>query len=175
MQAQRATAENIYEGQARQEWQGHSNKRHPNAQHLRVYGPNDKIEEDWWPDNYSKMKPRYAFNVKKILALFTAVVFVICVAMLISYLSQISLNSARIHGLQQNMTQLKGKQSGLQVQLEIASDITKVRDRAFHELGMVQADAGQTKMVTLPEALSTSHTYTADGGAQSIVDQNARE
>ncbi len=175
MQAQRATAEYIYESHAQQVQQGYRDEGRLSARHLRVYGPNDKIEEEWWPKNQPKVKPRPALNLKKVLVLFTVTIFVICIGMLVSYLSQISLNSARINGLQQNIMQLKSKQSGLQVQLEIASDITKVRDRALHELGMVQSSAGQTRMVTLPEALSTSRMYTADGGVQSVVDQNSRE
>ena len=67
--------------------------------------------------------------------------------------------------------QLESQKTNLEVELSVASDIVRVRDRAISDLNMVQPDIGQIKVVTLPEELSGLQTHTASVGNAENVGQ----
>ncbi len=143
---------------------------------LKIYRQEDVVfdeEEDWWGElQQPRIAPRSRANRGRVSALVVCgVVSVVCAAMLITQLSGISARAKRISAINSEMRELESRATNLEVELSVASDIVRVRDRAISDLNMVQPDIGQIKVVTLPEALSGLQTQTTGVGSAEIVGQ----
>lgn len=143
---------------------------------LKLYRREDLLieeEEDWWGDfEQPRTVPKSRTNRGKVPALIVCgLVSVVCAALLITQLSGISARAKRISAINSEMQELESQKTNLEVELSVASDIVRVRDRAISDLNMVQPDIGQIKVVTLPEELSGLQTHTASVGDAENVGQ----
>lgn len=99
---------------------------------------------------------------KRVLLLASAVMVVAFLFAQIWKLSVITGQSKQIALLRREITELSNRQESLQVQLNCAADISRVRDEAISRLNMQTPTDGQIRVVTLPEYSSSLPTRNAD-------------